>query len=350
MLYKNTQIYNKIVVISFFSGFFGLFLVLILDKLLFKKGIISEGWPNYSIGYLIRSLIIFISVLILFFGAIERKKYQFILFETKGISIELLSIIIVLCISLFFIYIFLFKPSLFSILCLEDGLIEWSSALLLFGSCIIFFLILMKNYKNLQISKRTTISLALIALVFFIIGMEEVSWFQRVLNIKTPEIFKSSLQSEINLHNIKTDYFENAYYFGSFVYLVLLPFFRFIIPDLFSTNYLKLFIARPFITIIGSMAFAYNFDMWNIIYSQISFFGSGIILFYFSIINRIKREKYIILFTFYVFIITQVLFLSHGENFSRLWDVTEYKEFLIPLVFFVYSLDVFHYFNRVFLN
>lgn len=39
-------------------------------------------------------------------------------------------------------------------------------------------------------------------------------------------------------------------------------------------------------------------------------------------------------------------FLVYGENFYRLWDVTEYKELFIPLAFFIYSLSVYRQVNK----
>ena len=41
-----------------------------------------------------------------------------------------------------------------------------------------------------------------------------------------------------------------------------------------------------------------------------------------------------------VYIVTQVIFIARGSAFVRTWDVTEYKEYLIPLSFVIYSLEL----------
>jgi hypothetical protein len=150
----------------------------------------------------------------------------------------------------------------------------------------------------------------------------------------------------MNLHNFATNYVENLYYFGTFVFLVVLPFMRSLFPFISNNNYLKIFVGRPFIGVIGSIAFAYNFDMWNIIFTQIAFFGSLFILFTFYIFSIVKKEKFIILFTIIIIITSQLSFLSYGENFERIWEITEYKEFLIPLALFIYSLDIFFHIKK----
>ena len=180
--------------------------------------------------------------------------------------------------------------------------------------------------------------------------MEEVSWFQRTLNIETPKVFGRNAQNEMNLHNFATNYIENIYYFGAFLFLVVLPFIRLFFLFVSSNNYLRVFVPLPFIAVVGSIACAYNFDMWDIIFTQIAFFGCVVILFIFAIFSRSKSEQYIILLAIFVIAVTQIFFLIKGVNFSRLSEVTEYKEFFIPLAFFMYSLNVLSSINQVSLH
>ncbi len=347
---KNTRRYDTTAIVIFLLGCSGLVTVIALDKLYFNRGILAEGWPEHSPVYLIRSTVIFISVFALFWGLIDRNRPKLILVENYGIPIERSSILGTLSTSVIFLLLFIFKPWFFNTLSLEDGLIEWGSALLLFSSCIIFVVSVSMCRHNANIPKVTKFTLAFLALVFFIIAMEEISWFQRVIEIETPKILKGHHQDEMNLHNLATNYIENIYYFGAFLFLVILPFMRLIFPHLSDNNYLRLFVARPFIGIIGTVACAYNFDMWNIIFTQISFFSSVVILFAFAIFSGDWHERYLILLTIFIVVSTQVLFLSNGVKFSRLWEVTEYKEFFIPLVFFIYSLDVFNSINQLSLS
>lgn len=63
--------------------------------------------------------------------------------------------------------------------------------------------------------------------VFFVIGMEEISWFQRVLDVESSEFFRNlNSQGEMNFHNVYTHESEDVYYFGGFLLLGVLPFFR----------------------------------------------------------------------------------------------------------------------------
>lgn len=342
---KNTEKSNTVAIILFLIGCMGIVSVIVLDKLYWGTGVFAEGWPNFSFGHLIRNTIIFISLLAISGSLIGSNRPKLILDESNGVPLGRLSILGVLSVSGIFLFLFILEPSIFSVLSLEDGLIEWGSALLLFGSCIIVAISFSKSRNVANISKFTQLSIVILSLVFFVMAMEEVSWFQRVLGIETPKLFDGNIQHEMNLHNFATNYVENIYYFGSFLFLVVLPFLRLLFPYVSNNNYLSIFVARPFIGVIGSIACSYNFDMWNIIFTQIAFWGSVLILFAFAIFSSKRKERYIIIFTIFIISITQTLFLLNGVNFARLWEVTEYKEFLISLAFFIYSLDVFTYIN-----
>jgi hypothetical protein len=283
----------------------------------------------------------------MFWSLIGSSRPKLRLDESRGVPLEQLSILGVVFISVVILFLFIFEPSIFNALSLEDGIIEWGSAILLFGSCIITAISFSKSRNVSNIPKGTQLSIALLSLVFFVMTMEEVSWFQRVLEIETPKVFDANSQNEMNLHNFYTNPIENIYYIGAFLFLVVLPFIRLLFPCISNNNYLRIFVARPFIGVIGSIACAYNFDMWNIIFTQIAFFGSVLILFVFFVFSSNRNEKYIISFTILLITATQVLFLINGENFARQWEVTEYKEFFIPLALFIYSLDVFTYMKQV---
>jgi hypothetical protein len=330
----------------FLLGAIGLSSILVLDKLYWQRGFLAEGWPDFSPSYLIRSVIIFISMVAIFCSFTGSKKPHFTLAENKGFSLEKLSIFTTLSISLSILGLFIFKPKVFNDLSLEDSPIEWLSALLLFGSCMMVAIFFLKSRKTLKISKFSQFSLMILCFLFFLMAMEEISWFQRVLEIETPETFNNNFQGEMNLHNFATNHVENMYYFGAFLFLVVLPFIRFLFPNLFNNNYLKLFVARPFIAVVGAFACAYNFDMWDIFLTQVAFWGSVVILFLFALFSNSRKERNIILVTLFVVATTQLLFLTNGANFARLWEITEYKELLIPMAFYIYSLDMFSYLKK----
>lgn len=105
----------------------------------------------------------------------------------------------------------------------EDGLFENISAILHFGSSFLFLLLIISKRKK---NPPILISFIFFALFFFL-GMEEISWGQRILNIKTPELVKEiNTRNEINIHNIlPVQYRDIVYYciyslFGLFLILI----------------------------------------------------------------------------------------------------------------------------------
>lgn len=350
MKIKNLNTVSTAGKVVFLIGGMCIVSIIALDKLYYVDSIFKEGWPNFSVRHIIRSIIIFISVIALFWSLIGSRRPKLVLSEGNGLSLERVSILMVQLFSVITLFLFMFQPSTFNALSKEDNLIEWGSAILLFGSCFIITFSFLKNNQALKNFKITRLSLVLLSFGFFVMAMEEVSWFQRVVEIETPKLFEGNGQEEMNLHNFATDYIEIIYYFGAFVFLVVFPFIRSLFPSISNNNYLKAFVPRPFIGVIGSIACAYNFDMWNMIFMQITFFGSLVILCAFAIFSSVRNERYIILFTIVLIATSQLLFLVNGVNFDLIWAITEYKEFLISLVFFIYSWDVFIHVQRAFLR
>lgn len=334
----------------FISGCLGLIGVTIFDILYWRTGIlIDDNYPNFSQGYIIRSIVIFASVTAILWTFIGKKKPTLMLGNNYKFPVEILFILGTLSISFIFLFLFVSDPIIFSMASLEDRLIEWSSALLSFGSAIIVAISFLKYRNNLNIPKTTKVSLALLSLVFFLIAMEEVSWFQRLLHLKTAKIFDGNQQDEMNLHNFATDFIENIYYMGAHLFFVVLPFFYLLYPSLSDKKYLRLFIARPFITVIGTVSCAYTFEMWNVSLMQISFFSGIIILLFFTVCSTSKHERFLIALTIILVMVTQGLFLMKGEEtFLRLWEISEYKEFFIPLTSIIYSLDLSMNISRVY--
>jgi hypothetical protein len=97
--------------------------------------------------------------------------------------------------------------------------------------------------------------------VSFVIGLEEVSWFQRQLAIETPEVFASNLQGELNIHNFATDLVENIYYSAAFFSFVLIPFLS-TRTSWFERLGLSAFVPglAPFVVV--AIACSYNYNMW----------------------------------------------------------------------------------------
>src|SRR5690606_17007668 len=91
----------------------------------------------------------------------------------------------------------------------------------------------------------------------------------------------------------------------------------------------------------GSLFVAYNYDMWPGVLTQAAFFVTLFILLHYLGAAWKARERSTLLGTLVaVFLLTQLAFLAYGDRSVRIWDVTEYKEFLIPIVYLLYAVDV----------
>ena len=96
----------------------------------------------------------------------------------------------------------------------EDGPVEYLTALLYLGAAVCFAWLLLRNRSGRLWS-------ALLALGFFLIAGEEISWGQRIFGIGTPEALKeSNVQEEFNFHNL-TGVNDNVRLIGTLVFASL---------------------------------------------------------------------------------------------------------------------------------
>ena len=94
--------------------------------------------------------------------------------------------------------------------------------------------------------------------------MEEVSYFQRVIQFETPESFVGNMQGEFNLHNFNTRWSEIIYYFGSIVFFVILPFIIGMFKNTRNYDFVEIMTPSTDMIIIGSLISCYNYaGMWN---------------------------------------------------------------------------------------
>ncbi|MGE5309521.1 MAG: hypothetical protein ACM3JF_00395 [Sphaerimonospora mesophila] len=92
-------------------------------------------------------------------------------------------------------------------------------------SCVLFILLAKQFFGRKQWLLFGTFTL--LALITFWMAMEEISWGQRIFKWETTAYFaENNMQGETNLHNLNTQLFQNVLYFGGFLLLVAMPFFR----------------------------------------------------------------------------------------------------------------------------
>jgi len=258
-------------------------LVFFLDNNVFDIPIINEIKPEFSPFYLLRSVLIIISSACLVIAITtvkhnpsKQKARLNAMWQTWGKlnlsnNTQLISIsrakLLVFSLSIsssFFVLLFLHSPYTYSILSYEDSLIENSSALLTLLSGVIFLYLARYIQQSRQEHKILLLTISLIfCAIFFLITLEEISWFQRILDLSLPQRFEENLQLEMNLHNFATDESELFYYTGSFLFLIFIPFVYAQHQDFPLNSTLAFFIPSPLIIFSSSIFIAYNYDMWN---------------------------------------------------------------------------------------
>lgn len=246
-----------------------------------------------------------------------------------------------------FVAIFLQSPSAFNALSLEDGSVEWASALLPIAASLLLAwrgaALFMERHGE---GKGVPIGVVLLlsAAVLFVLGMEEISWLQRVLGIATPEALKSNVQGEINFHNFATNQIGAAHKIIGFVVLILLPFLYIVLQERGAlAGFADLMPSRA-VALVSAPLAAFNYNGWDsLLFQATTYLTLGIVI-YLSLLARREGRRAEAIFGLLLAAAiagAQGLFLALGERFVRIWDVTEYKELFIALGLFVWAVETF---------
>ena len=238
--------------------------------------------------------------------------------------------------------LFLIDPKIFAATAQEDQSVEWISTLLLFAGCGLFVHALLRNLRDLN---RVAAALALLlAGLFFVMAMEEISWMQRVVGFATPaEIAQVNWQGEFNFHNVQTDLFENVFYVGSAAFLILVPFINDSTPWLRSLGPLSLFVPGRSVAAIAAALSIFNYGMWNVLPQQMTMMLTlFVMLFYARAAAGRGDAGECRLFGFLAAAVVagQAAFLGWGHLQPDIWDASEYKELFIALGFAAYAFEV----------
>ncbi len=160
--------------------------------------------------------------------------------------------------SVFSLILLVYCPGRYKRRGAEDNIVETAQAALLFISSAIFLRI-SAVLTHVSIHPKVVIvaSLAL-TLALFWAGMEEISWFQRVLDIKTPQILSGNKQGELNLHNFATGFFHESYFFGAFRLFIFLPFLK-SKTSILEAQFFLFFLPSRFLILAGALFVVYDF-------------------------------------------------------------------------------------------
>jgi hypothetical protein len=327
--------------------------VMAADNLIFHVKPLSEGVPLFTAPYLARSAAI-LSAALAFVAAVLAAAPADVspsaadLLDGAGAwdvapgTLKRGAIWLSMVISTGFLALFLASPALFSTMALEDHPVEWVSAGLHWLAMALFIAAAAQIARSRVRQKPLYLAVvALLAVAGFVMGMEEVSWFQRVIGFATPADFVSNSQGEFNLHNFATGKSELIYYVGGFTALVAVPF----IHD--RTRALELhpagvfFAPGRFLIFAAALLNAYTYNMWNSAPHQFTVYATLLVLaLYCREGRRGQPGRGLLLGLAALFVVTQLCFLAWGDRMARIWDITEYKELLLPLAVATYAADV----------
>ena len=309
----------------------------------------ENTYPNGTWPYLARSAAFALAALLAFFAIIRLPGRSRLPADSEPVHWARALIWISVVSTVASVALFVVNPFGYHILSLEDHVVEMLSALFALEAALV---LAATAVYVLRAQRRRGIAaficLMALASACFLVGVEEVSWGQRVLDLDTPDAIRAlSERNELNFHNMQTAFFEFAYYFGLFLFFIVAPvvhsrtnvFQRLAPVGQFVPTWTSALVAAP--------AFGYNYVFWNLAFTQVSFWFTFAFLVWH--LKNLLRERAVattvaagaVLATF---LGSQFIFLFHGEMFLaiRLWDATEYKEAILPFALLVYAIVLAH--------
>jgi hypothetical protein len=321
------------------------------DVLLLDVPVLAERMPEWSATHMLRTLMAFLASALLVVGLAmlpsatgpsSWSRWGEVIWTKPGAggrplwraTVQELIVWLAYAQAGAFVLLFLWRPRAFYTLSREGRPVETLSALLAFAAAAAFAYAAARLLRGGQYRTHGICALALAA-TSFLIGMEEVSWFQRVLDLETPAVLDANQQGELNLHNLATDKIELAYYGATFLLLALLPFAAPRIPALHRR--LGPLTPGPMVAVVAAASTAFTVDQWNIVFLQVALFvsvGITVVLTWHPGRALVSKAIPPVLLAF------QAVFLTGADRFVRDWDVTEYREYLIPLALLVYAAEV----------
>jgi hypothetical protein len=234
------------------------------------------------------------------------------------------------------------SPSAFAAFAQEDSPVEWGSALLLLAGAGLFAA---GGAARLRRREALGALLALLfALVLFLIGMEEISWGQRLFGFATPpELAQANWQGEFNLHNVQTDLTETLYYTGAGLFLLLLPFLAEAAPDWPLPRAVRDFLPGREIAALSAPVALLTYGQWNLIPLQMIAMATVLALAAWALAARRRGdggESRLFALLAAATGLGLVVLLAFGPRSINIWDASEYKELFIALGLFAFALQV----------
>jgi hypothetical protein len=236
--------------------------------------------------------------------------------------------------------LFLADPSAFHAGAQEDRALEWMSALLLIGGAGLLAIHAVRRSNALP----ARLLAAGLCIALAVIGLEEISWGQRLFGFATPEpLAEVNWQQEFNFHNVQTDLFETVYYAGAWLFLILLPLVRDLFPAQVKTHPLISLVPQRGAALLGVPLLWFDYGHWNLFAIQLGAWLGLFALVAWALAARRRAdavEAAMFALAAAALVIGKTLFLAWGPAAVDLPDPTEYKEFFIALGFAGYAVSV----------
>ena len=220
---------------------------------------------------------------------------------------------------------------------------------------IVMFIVIARKYaaKHNWLAMATAI---LVALVLFVMAGEELSWGQRIFGWATPELFTNiNEQSETNLHNLATQVFQNTLYFGGWLLLIGLAFWRNSLESILKQFKPISFLVDWLPPLSFVLIFAPAFGFCDPLHSETGvYYGSNLFIVIATAIiliamcikyvharnnAMVKQKQTLFVLVAYLIVLISNLF------FSTVWDansgaVTEYLEVFISIGLMMWSIAI----------
>jgi hypothetical protein len=248
-----------------------------------------------------------------------------------------------------FTAILITDPALFHDWSIEDRALEWVSVWLLFAASTMFvgkFWRVSRNRFAISRPRLQLLAAAGFAALFFLMAMEEVSWFQRQIGFETPAgMAEHNWQGEFNLHNFQTDITELGLYAGTGFFLLLLPLVRETIGGNWVVAPFRDLLPDRTVAAVSAPMLVFTYGHWNLLPVQLAFWTGLFACIYWSLraMRRGRRAEAILFGALAAGVaFGQLLVLMFGHRMIEIFDATEFREFFLALGLAVYAWRQWH--------
>jgi hypothetical protein len=304
--------------------------------------------PMFTPYYLARLLVVGLLGLLLVAGLYRLRQAEAPLQASALSRPQRIATYAMVVFTALLVAVFIADPSLFARLAREDGPVEWPSALLPLASSLAFAFAFFRVLRSPRRDPGCRLALALsafFAVALFVIGMEEISWMQRVFDVPTPALFAGNEQQETNLHNMYNSLvFNIVYRTGVFTGLIVLPFIVETAPSTSLTAALGDFLPGRFVLAMSAPLVGFDYNSWNFFLGPLLLVVALLILgCYTRAASRRGDHAEVRLFTILIgfVLLSQGAFFAAPEAFAPLtWTISEYRELLLATGLAVFTWEV----------